>query len=255
MAEIIFVLGSPRSGTTFIADEICKRLNTPLLPEAQWIIDKILSREIGNYSKKNWNTYVDICTQEIIDNVSLINNFKKECISRGLNFNYKIVEHTPQNILYLEKIISIPFNDIIQIQYLDNIIERYGNDFFFVAPLRSPEKSIASLNTQPWFNEGVMKAALFNLRCLIKLFKHREKIIFLDLDDQNISKKLDLLFAPLSEKKSCYVNTIKKSEELLKSHGYFNNLKSTTSKSIVGRLFSLPSIVLYKFLKTKVFKV
>ncbi len=238
MAEIIFVLGSPRSGTTFIADEICKRLNTPLLPEAQWIIDKILSREIGNYSRKNWNTYVDICTQEIIDNVSLINNFKKECISRGLNFNYKIVEHTPQNILYL-----------------DNIIDQYGNDFFFVAPLRSPEKSIASLNTQPWFNKGVMKAALFNLRCLLKLFKHREKIIFLDLDDQNISKKLDLLFAPLSEKKSCYVNTIKKSEELLKSHGYFNNLKSTTSKSIAGRLFSIPSIVLYKFLKTKVFKV
>lgn len=233
--DIIFVVGSPRSGTTFLASEICKRIDTPLMPEAQWIIESVKNKTTEDYTSENWSAYKVYDTQSDISAHLIDKIFIEECDIRNVTMGDTIVEHTPQNILILDKI-----RKIYAVSSTTSIR--------FIAPLRDPSKSIQSLIEQEWFNKGVVNAAFFNFRCMFNLFKFREKIDFIKIDNENVQSLLDCKFGSIPKKFEYYSNSIQNSPKLINSHKYFLKKTQKTNVSFLVIFLSIPSQIIYRYL-------
>ena len=104
-----------------------------------------------------------------------------------------------------------------------------------------------SLAHQSWFKKNIFVAAYFNFKCLSALFKHRKKINFIKLNDKDIDLHLDKLFGTINEKFTLY-NAIETAPDLIDSHRYFLGDKRQVKKSILVKILSLPSKILYDLL-------
>ena len=249
--KLISIIGSPRSGTTYIAQQSSKILNSNLLPEAQWIISLALGRKINHYTRRNWAPVLkDIeLTKTPLSSEAISQIVKKYENKNNLEQSSAFVEHTPQNILHF------------------NAISKCIDFDCYIAPLRYPPHSIASLAKQDWFLGSELRAASFNFRCLLKLLQNRSKINFIDVskDEKIILKKIRNILKSDSDSdsdsdrgddKNVYskVNMILNTKDLLKSHVYMKkNTISTNKKTTFWlKIISIPSMVLYYFLIRRV---
>lgn len=243
--KLISIIGSPRSGTTYIAQQVAKILNVNLLPEAQWIISTIQGKEFNEYTKENWAS--------VINALSISrNNFSRQQVieivlayekNNGLSISDAFIEHTPQNVLYLKKILNkVDFDHII-------------------APIRHPWLSISSLAAQKWFFHSEFRAAIFNFRCLFNLYLYRSRIKFIDIrnEEEVISKKLEsIMDQQMVDRTYSGSNMILATKELKESHEYLINRPKKTKikrKKEIGllvKLFSIPSLILYYLLLRKI---
>jgi len=235
--RLISIIGAPRSGTTYIAQETAKILNVNLLPEAQWIISIIQKREFNEYTRENWAPIIDeisaarhsLSKQKVIE---IVLAYEKQS---GLRLSSAFVEHTPQNILYFEKI-----SNLIEFDHI-------------IAPIRHPWLSISSLVAQNWFLGSTFKAAIYNFRCLINLYFFRSRIKLIDIrdDEEVIIKKLQSIIAQ-SMRNGEYSgsNMILATKNLKESHQYLVARSKKTKKKIglSVKLFSIPSLFLYYLL-------
>jgi len=242
--KLIAIVGAPRSGTTYIAQQTAKILNVNLLPEAQWIISTLLERDINEYTRENWGSTVDPLKGRglALNRGLLIEVIKEYEKSNGLPLSDAFVEHTPQNILY--------FSEISQKIEFDH----------YIAPLRHPLFSIYSLVNQKWFSGSVYKAAIFNFRCLFGLYRHRSRIKFVDIqnDEDYIANQLrSIIGRPVGEAPYSGSNMILKMDGLKESHQYLSeNGKRSSAGAIknlglLAKFLSIPSIFLYYFLLNK----
>lgn len=237
--KLISIIGAPRSGTTYIAQQAAKIMNVNLLPEAQWIISMIEDREFNEYTRENWTSVIDalsasrrcLSKRQIEETVSA---YEK---SNGLPISSAFIEHTPQNVLYLKKISKkVKFDHII-------------------APIRHPWLSISSLAAQKWFFGSVFGAAVFNFRCLLHLYLYRKRIVFIDIRNEEkviINKLQSIMGQDMCSDEYSGLNMILATKGLKESHEYlaeqFKKTKTNTKVGFLVKLFSVPSILLYYLL-------
>ena len=229
---IFFVIGPPRSGTTYTAKVVAESLNIPLLPEAQWIIDVYKGKRMNQYSQENWLTYNEIKNHTSLNTKKIKNLFMNEFKARGISCHVNnIIEHTPQNCLIMNKLITL-------------------DDSKFISPLRDPKKSIYSLYTQNWFSGSLPSAALYNFRSMLMLLKYRKKINFIELEE-NVSMQIKNMIDQKKYKDAGYINFIENDEKLLSSHKYFktNKFSNSYKSSTFLEILSFPSRLIYLFLK------
>jgi len=237
MKQFLFVIGSPRSGTTTVASKIAEILGVSLLPEAQWIIDLYKKRDqkTNKYIYDNWGDLDVKSFTNISKGISEV--FVSYCESKGIQQNV-FVEHTPQNVLCVQG------------------LTKDFNESLFVIVLRNPKKSINSLSLQKWYRGGVFRAALYNLRMMLSiLFLRRdENKVYIDIDEYMPDKLEGFLLSrgyPINNivKYNYYLDY----EGVRQSHEYMQDRsmvdKSGGAENIVINLLSFPSYLIYKFLR------
>ena len=234
MPRDIFVIGAPRTGTTFTAKKIAEYLNEPLLPEAQWVLEILIDKPATQYTKSFWN----IPTNSVIQNRDDLLGFQNMA---NINQEYECVrlfDHTPQNCFILDKLKSLCHQPI------------------FIAPLRDPLSAIGSLTNQDWFGKSFCNASFYNFKCMLALYRQRKNIKFLKINDSNFELKLRTILADekmaLDFKKKS-VNAIENTEKLLDSHRYLKqgHQEKVVEKSIIKTLICLPSYLIYALLCPK----
>ena len=235
--KLISIIGAPRSGTTYIAQHTAKILDVNLLPEAQWIISMIQDREFNEYTRENWASVIEALSasrhrfsrQQVIE---IVLAYEK---NNGLPLSSAFVEHTPQNVLYFEKISNkVEFDHII-------------------APIRHPWLSISSLAAQKWFLGSVFGAAMFNFRCLFNLYLYRSRIEFIDIRDNEeviINKLQSIMGQSMGSGEYSGSNMILAIKGLKESHEYLTTRpkKTKIKVGLLVKLFSIPSLFLYYLL-------
>ncbi len=234
-------MGSPRSGTTFLATKISERVSNGLLPEAQWLIEGLTGRSTSDYSKSAWGVACPAVEQFCIDNNSIKEVVKNFTMQSGWSASPEVwVEHTPQNILHLRRIKSV-----IDVSMI-------------LSPLRRPSLSVRSLVNQPWFKGGTLRAAYFNLKCMFALYVHRSRIVFVDLqmNELLLEDKLDRYFSArnFDSPTGSFRNAVIEQDQLLRSHAFLRSKKSRWGGDVpmVYEIVTLPAYLIYRALLRRV---
>lgn len=182
--KVIFILGSPRSGTTFIATEIAKTLKTHLYFEAQWIESSINKNQINSYTNKTWKLFFDQNPHLEIEKY-----FKKLSNKHKIDVDESIfIDHSPQNVLILKRLKKIVKTDLI------------------IATLRPPKETIESLVRMNWYAGGINRAIITNLKYLIAILLNIRRIdLFIEINNYNqnllreiIQNKISLKYVPVA---------------------------------------------------------
>lgn len=231
--EYIFIVGSPRSGTTFLADEVCARVDAPLFPEAQWIIEGLTDRAVGDYTLSSWQIAADTGRWRLACVEDIASYFRSEVNKRQVSLGNVILDHTPQNVLFLDD--------------LKTLFSKSDCEMKLVAPLRHPAESIYSLATQSWFDKGLLFAAFYNFKCLFYLFRNRNQIKFFKVDDPLLKTKLDTAFGVKLKGCKHYQNFVVTDEKLLSSHRYFvgETAKRKHTHKNMALFLSVPALPLF----------
>lgn len=214
--KLILVLGSPRSGTTFIASEIARILETNLYFEAQWIKTSLQNNEINFYTKRMWNLEFDRNSHHEIEKYYKI-------LSKKYQLNYDnrvIIDHSPQNVLVLKKLKNLLDIDLV------------------FATLRPPKETIISLFNMDWFKGGLNKAIFINLKYLFFIMLHIKRIDFIirikSYDESIFEKNLTKIIRLKKNKKFKAINLVHKYPFDKKTYAYNN--KNKYDKSVEHKI-------------------
>lgn len=227
----ILVVGSPRSGTTSVAAKIAELLETNLYFEAQWISSLILNNKDNNYSQITWKRKFDNRHLNYIQE-----SFKNLSDEYEIEFpNGHIIEHSPQNLFILPKLMRFIKVDLI------------------VATVRDPRLSIESLMRMEWNNRTLIRTVLLNLRYLTFLIIYRNYIDFyVNIPHDNNDPISDRIKGNDKLKLSKIFTRVNLPYEYpldSKTYDYIETKKGKVKpNNLVYRLLTLPNYFLYKII-------
>ena len=240
--HLIFVMGAPRSATTFLATELAKELRLPLFPETQFFERALGNNKPNPYILENW---ADVDIEEVkkdprhaLARAIASKYFQHYGLLPEPNSKIVFIDHTPQNIL------------------VAGDLRKAFPEALMIYCLRWPPLAIASLARQPWYNRGLLRAAAYNFRCICFAIRNLGSIdLIVDIGkagsvDIALSKVRDLGcdHEVIGDADNWYLN----SEDLRASHAYLTRKGRDPDvgySQYLAAIVSLPSIVAYLFLK------